>query len=403
MKTVPLYYKDPDQFEFTAQVIDLRPRPEGLQVLLDRTLFYPEGGGQPSDHGTIAGIGVIDVRKEEGEIWHTLKTGDSPPSLSPGDEINGLVDRARRDDYRQQHTGQHIVSAAFTKTGDYPTVSVHQGETVTTIEIGVPEIGLDDILAAEALANRVISQNRPIHFHWTDRAGLESFDLRRPTSQEGSIRIVEIEDFDQAACGGVHFNTTGQVGLIKYLGHEKIRGHVRTLWAMGNRALADYQRRVEVCGALTELTSAPLEELPRRVEEILLESSRRQAALREANHRTAEVLTRQLLGGNEKGILTAPLRENKEVFREISQLLTRQEGLRFCLTNIPPEEPDRLFWYMGHGDGVALPFGEMRGTLLPLIDAKGGGKPPLYQGAGNLPDGESAFLNGFKISCKTGD
>jgi alanyl-tRNA synthetase len=397
MKTVPLYYKDPDQFHFSARVVKLRPCPQGFQVLLDRTLFYPEGGGQPPDHGTIGGIGVIDVRKEEGEIWHSLAAGEVPPSLSPGDEVDGTVDESRRNDYRQQHTGQHIISAAFTKIGDFPTVSVHQGEAVTTIELAVPEISDGDILAVEALANRVVNENRPLHFHWTDREGLESFDLRRPTSQEGSIRIVEIEDFDQAACGGVHFHSTGPVGLIKYLGHEKIRGQVRTIWAIGDRALSDYQRRVEVCGALTELTSSPLEELPRRVEEILQENSRRQAALKETNRRIADFLTREILDRKQNNILTASLRENKEVFREISQILTRVEDLRFCLTNIPPEEPERIFWYMGHGDGGTLPFGELKGDLLPLIQGKGGGKPPLYQGAGDLIKGEAEFLEAFRV------
>jgi len=401
MKTVPLYYKDPDQLEFSARVVDLRPHPKALQVLLDRTLFYPEGGGQPPDHGAIGGIQVVDVRKEGGEIWHTLATEDNPPSLSPGETVQGIVDESRRNDYRQQHTGQHIISAAFMKIGDFPTVSVHQGEAVTTIELAVPEISREDILAAEALANQVVNENRPVHCHWTDQAGLESFELRRPTAQEGSIRIVEIEDFDQVACGGVHFRSTGPVGLIKYLGHEKIRGHVRTLWAIGNRALADYQRRVEVCGTLAELTSAPLEELPRRVEEILRESTRRQAALKEANRRTAELLSREILEGAENGILTASMRENKEVFREMSQILTRQEGLRFCLTNITPEEPNRIFWFMGHGDGGNLPFNQIQADLLPLIQAKGGGKPPLYQGAGDLPDGEAAFLDQFRALIQT--
>lgn len=402
MKTVPLYYKDPDQFVFNARVVDLRPHSRGTEVLLDRTLFYPEGGGQPSDQGTLEGKPVVDVRKVGGEIWHILETGDVPPSLSPGDEVQGIVEESRRNDYRQQHTGQHIISAAFMKTGDFPTVSVHQGETVTTIELAVPEISLEDALAVEALANRVVNENRTLHFHWTDREGLESFDLRRPTAQEGSIRIVEIEDFDQVACGGVHFLTTGPVGLIKYLGHERIRGQVRTVWAIGDRALDDYQRRVEVCDALTELTSAPLEELPRRMEEILLENSRRQAALKEANRRTAEVLTREILSGEEKGVLTVPLRENKEVFREISQNLTRREGLRFCITNILPEEADRIFWFMGHGDGGSLAFNDIRKELLPLIQGKGGGKPPLYQGAGDHPGGEEAFLHHFRAFTETG-
>ena len=402
MKTVPLYYKDPDQFQFSARVVKLRPHPQGLQVLLDRTLFYPEGGGQPPDHGTIGGIDVIDVRKEDGEIWHTLAPEGNPPSLSLGDEVNGVVDESRRNDYRQQHTGQHLISAAFTKRGNFPTVSVHQGETVTTIELAVPEISREDALAVEALANKLVNENRPLHFHWTDREGLESFDLRRPSSQDGSIRIVEIENFDQVACGGVHFQSPGPVGLIKFLGSEKIRGQVRTIWAIGNRAMGDYQRRVEVCDALTELTSAPLEELPRRVEEILQESNRRQTALKEANRRTAEVLARELLSRAEGDILTAPLRENKEVFREISQILTRQERLRFCITNIPADEPEKIFWFMGHGAEESLPFGTIKAALLPLIDAKGGGKPPLYQGAGNLPGGESDFLESFRNSCETG-
>lgn len=141
---------------------------------------------------------VSDVRKEDGRIWHYLAR--LPESAGNG-TVSGEVDRSYRDDFRQQHTGQHILSAAFMKVGNYPTVSVHQGEQTTTIEFGAPEIPQEEIDAAEELANRIVTENRPVRFHRTDPEGLSDFQLRRPTKQTGSIRVVEIEDFDQAACG----------------------------------------------------------------------------------------------------------------------------------------------------------------------------------------------------------
>ena len=162
-----------------------------------------------------------------------------------------------RFDYRQQHTGQHILSSVFMNLGNYPTVSIHQGQDLTSIEFESSDIDSEFILKAEERANELICRNTPVKIHITDREGLARFPIRRPTEQQKEIRIVEIVDVDMAACGGLHLNSTGEAGFIKYISSEKIRGNTRTFWKIGRRALKDYRQKTEITSELSVLFSRP--------------------------------------------------------------------------------------------------------------------------------------------------
>jgi len=398
MKTTPLYYTSPDLLAFTARILEIKPDVRGVRVLLDQTAFYPRGGGQPADRGTLGGFPVLDVQKTDEEIWHIL------PQAPETEEITGAVDGEYRMDYRQQHTGQHILSAAFLRACGYATVSVHQGEDSTSIEFAVPDIPREDLIRGEEEANRIIRQNLPVNTHWTDSEGLKDFRLRRPSKHQENIRVVEIEGIDQAACGGLHLSSTGETGLVHLTGVEKIRGNTRTLWKIGNRAYGDYRDKTELLQNLSVLFSVPPEETADKAREL---SEQFQALRREIHRlkdRTAALLAAGFLGtlqeetslskGTSLSTLICVLEEeDREIFTLTGQHLSGKENLKFCLVN---REKEKLTWIVGHGPGTDLPFEQIRQDLLPLILGRGGGRSPLWQGIGTGGSGLNEFLTGFR-------
>jgi len=411
MKTVPLYYEDPSLLEFQARILEIRTREDSVLVLLDRTAFYPRGGGQPADRGTLGGLPVLDVTKSGEEIWHHLSglppaaAGKDAPEgegraadlLQAGTVLTGSVDPGHRREYQEQHTGQHILSAAFLEIGGYPTVSVHQGTDYTTIEFSVPEIPREDLLRGEDRANQIITENRPVLLHWTDSDGLEDFRLRRPSKHQENIRIVEIPGVDQAACGGLHLSSTGQAQLVRLISTEKIRGNIRTFWKIGRRAHEDHREKTACLAGLSALLSVPPEQAAEKAREIweqLQETRKEFQRLREELVRSR---ARELAGATEDSTpgapLTAVLEEDPEMFRMLGRELAFRRHLRFCLVNLRGKE---FFWLLGHGEEAALPFPRIREELLPLIGGRGGGKPPLWQGAGSHPGGIAPFLEAFR-------
>ncbi|MGH7732057.1 MAG: alanyl-tRNA editing protein, partial [Candidatus Eiseniibacteriota bacterium] len=244
MSSERLYYDDAYTARFTARVAalgELRGRPA---VELERTYFYPESGGQEADRGTVAGTPVTDVQADaEERVWHALDPVGAAPD--PGSEVACEVDWARRFDHMQQHTGQHVLSAALERVLSAPTISSHLGVERSTIEVALPGTDWRAIERVEDAANRVVWEDRPVERHWTDASGLARFKLRKPPQVAGRIRIVEIPEWDVSACGGTHTRRTGEVGVIKIVGWEKLRGNLRLEFLCGGRALRDHAWRTE--------------------------------------------------------------------------------------------------------------------------------------------------------------
>ncbi|MFO8065420.1 MAG: alanyl-tRNA editing protein [Spirochaetota bacterium] len=394
--TKAIYYEDPHKTRFEARVISTEAAAKNrVWVELDRTCFYPEGGGQPADRGWIQDIAVQDVKKADGRIYHLLAEEPS------GEIVEGRVDEEMRIDYMQQHTGQHIISAAMVEVGGYETVSVHQGEEYTTVEFSAENIPAEDLERAESLANEIVGENRPVNTFHAESNQAGELGLRRPPKFDGTIRIVEIEDFDRVACGGVHATRTGAVGIIKLVGTERIRGNVRTIWKIGDRAFDDYRLKTEVVNTLVDAFSAKPHELPERAAK--LEDNLKQAEWemgRLQKRLAGELAERLLAGATGEGprIVTHHFDgEPKELFREVAEALCERPGVAACLTN---EAEGRLQWIFLSSEGVTLDFAMVKTELLPIIEGKGGGKPPIRQGVGNRPEGAGelaqAFLNRFE-------
>ncbi|HEX2695560.1 MAG TPA: alanyl-tRNA editing protein, partial [Acidobacteriota bacterium] len=238
-ETKKLYYEDAYLTEFDARVVERRDVEGRPAVVLDRTAFYPEAGGQSSDRGTLDGVAVVDVVDDGGTILHVLAVPIEAAA------VHGAVDRARRFDRMQQHSGQHILSQAFYEVLKGATLSFHIGDEVSALEIGVPKISDADLDRVEARANAVVFEDLEIRTYFVPEEEIGTVPLRKPPKkgEAGMIRVVEVDRFDHSACGGTHCRRAGEVGLIKVVKWEKIRGNLRFDFVCGGRALRDYQEK----------------------------------------------------------------------------------------------------------------------------------------------------------------
>ena len=232
METEKLYYADAFMRTFTATVLTCEPGKGGYLVTLDRTAFYPEGGGQPADHGTLNGAAVTDVHEKDGIVVHTVEK-----AVEIGENVTGAIDWARRFDHMQQHSGEHILSGILCHDYHCDNVGFHLGADTVTIDYNA-DITWEQALAAERKANEVIWADAPVEITFPAPAELEELDYRSKKALTGQVRIVTFPAADCCACCGTHVLRAGQVGLVKVLSCQKFREGVRMEILCGGRALA---------------------------------------------------------------------------------------------------------------------------------------------------------------------
>ena len=230
METKKLYYDDPFLHEFTARVLACEETKGGFAVVLDQTAFYPEGGGQPADHGTLGAVRVLDVREKDGVITH-LCDG----AFEPGETVRGALDWARRFDHMQQHSGEHICSGLICAQFHCDNVGFHMGADAVTIDFNA-EIAWDGLLELERRANAYIYEDHAIDIRFYRGAELEKVEYRSKKPLDGDVRIVSFPGADCCACCGTHVARSGQVGLVKFLSCQKFREGVRIELLCGERA-----------------------------------------------------------------------------------------------------------------------------------------------------------------------
>ena len=248
--TERLYYTDSYLREFRARVLD---RSDDA-VYLDRTAFYPTSGGQPHDVGSIAGVPVVDVLDEGERIAH--RTASAVASA----EVECRIDWPRRFDHMQQHSGQHLLSAVFIEQFGIETCSFHLGEEISTLDLEIPAIDLEKVVAAERRANEAVWENRPISVTYEDSAA--AGDLRKPAGRAGTIRIVSIHGLDRIACGGTHVRLTGEIGTILIRRLEKIRNNVRVEFLCGTRAIRRARADYDGLSRISQTLSTSLDDAP---------------------------------------------------------------------------------------------------------------------------------------------
>ncbi len=255
--TERLYYRDSYIQEFSARVVESAVLEDGAALVLDRTAFYPASGGQPCDLGTVAGLPVVDVQSEDERILHFVRGGVLPVDAS----VEGRIDWSRRFDHMQQHTGQHILSQAFLRTVGAPTASFHMSRETSTLDLTIGSLEPRQVEAAEDLANRIVFENRPVLIRFLEQEDLTGGSLRKVPARSGVLRIIEVEDFDRSACGGTHCRSTAEVGLIRVVGLERVRGQVRVEFVCGGRALVLLRRMGRVVDELAAMFSTGVDQL----------------------------------------------------------------------------------------------------------------------------------------------
>ena len=231
MDTVKLYYENAYTQDFTAVVESCEAVKNGFAVTLDRTAFYPEGGGQPADHGTLGEARVLDVHEKDGVVTHLCDR-----ALSVGAEVSGRIDWARRFDHMQQHSGEHIISGLLCSTFHCDNVGFHMGADVVTIDYNAP-ITWEQALEVERRANAYIWADHPIRIWYPSAEELAALPYRSKKELTGAVRITEFPGADRCACCGTHVTSSAQVGLLKLLSCQKFRDGVRLELLCGQRAL----------------------------------------------------------------------------------------------------------------------------------------------------------------------
>lgn len=373
MPTEQVYYAEPYRKEIEATVVSV----DGNRVVLDRTICYPEGGGQPGDRGMLGDRPILDTRKgEDGAIVHLV----DHPACRPGDVVRVALDWPHRYFYMQMHAAQHLLSGLLFTHFGIGTVAIHEGEEVLTIETDRKRIEGAVCTDLESLANRTILEGHPIRYEVVSREEALSRHLRRTIKVAGDrIRLVVIDGVDQIACGGLHVADTREIALVQYVGQEEIRGHVRLIWHVGNTAVDDHRRNQELVGLLCALFSATKDDLVANARRTVEELKEERSLVQSLRTAMAGSEVRSLADG----VVTLDLSERPYGIKDFVQALEGDPDRALCVAK---ETDGRVQWAMMlTGRWRSFDFPAHRAELLGAVNGKGGGRAPLYQGSCSGP------------------
>jgi alanyl-tRNA synthetase len=372
-----LYYTDASCLTFDAVVTRVLMHEDKPAVILDRTAFYPTSGGQPFDIGRLGDVEVLDVVDRDEEIVHVLS---SP--LAEGLRVTGTIDADRRFDHMQQHTGQHVLSAAFDRLLGNRTVSFHMGAETCTIDLA-SDVAATDLSRVVAEANRIVWEDRPVTIRFVSEEEAAGLPLRKEPARTGALRLIDVENFDLSACGGTHVSRTGAIGMIAVLATERLRGGVRVTFVCGGRALRTLETyRDAVVGSVRILSVLP-PELPAAVERVHNESRDLRKAMGRLQERLAEVDAMRLVQEAEhvgalRLVATLIPGLDASGLKAMASAATREAGIVVVLVSDPP--PCSIV--IARSAGVAVDAGQALKTLASRFGGRGGGRPEMAQGGG---------------------
>lgn len=369
MTTEKLYYIDSHLFDFEATVLDCRQVEKGWAVILDRTAFFPEGGGQQADTGFIGAAPVRDVQERGGEILHFC--GEALPV---GAHLPCRVEREQRLVRMQNHSGEHIVSGLAHRLFGCENVGFHMGEDCMTIDFD-RELSWQQLMEVETLANEAVRENLPVLCSFPEGEALEKLEYRSKLELTENVRIVEIPGIDRCACCAPHVERTGEIGLIKILDAERHRGGVRLSLCCGMLALRDYRVKQENIAAISQALSAKRHETAGAVSRLLSEQQRSKERIAALSMELAWLKAER-----------CPVTEgNLCVFDNVLDEVALRE-----LVNLLMEKCGGIAAAFSGSDetGYRYIMGSRRVDLRRcakeinrLIDGRGGGKPQMIQGS----------------------
>ena len=380
METEKLYYADPFLTDFTATVLDCQPGKNGYLVTLDRTAFYPEGGGQPADHGVLDGAVVTDVHEKNSVILHNVDR-----AVEIGKTVTGTIDWGRRFDHMQQHSGEHICSGLICERFHCDNVGFHMGADIVTIDFNA-DISWEELLEIEAKANQYLYENHPIDIQFHRGAELEAIDYRSKKALEGDVRIVAFPGADCCACCGTHVLRSGQVGLVKFLSVQKFREGVRIEMVSGGRALAHCTAILDENTRVSQLLSAKPTETAGAVERLQRELYALRGRVAELEEGDFAQKAQQYAGAGDVLLVEGDM--SSESVRRLCAAVMETCGGRCAV-------------FAGADGSYKYAVGQKGGNLGPLVKAlnaalsgRGGGKPTFAQGS--VQADKSAILAFFQ-------
>lgn len=363
-----LYYESSYIKNFTASVTDCRERKDGRwEITLDQTAFFPEGGGQPWDTGTLGGADVLEVHERDGEVIHYT---DRP--LEAGSQVEGCLDWERRFDHMQGHSGEHILTGCIHRRFGYDNVGFHMGSEEITIDFNGLLTG-EELDEMEREANEAIYRNLPVQILTPSPEELENMEYRSKKELSGQVRITVIPGVDVCACCGTHVEHTGEVGLIKVLGMIHYKGGVRISLLCGRKALLHTAKRQKQIASLSVLLAAKQDEVPAAVERLKAEKEKLEMEL--SRMRQAQTEAKAAALPERSGGLA--------VFEEMDPVQLR----RYCTLLYEGGKGDIVLACARRGDGCLYVLGsskrDMRSfskKLNGLLRGKGGGSSLMAQG-----------------------
>ncbi|MBS4980157.1 MAG: alanyl-tRNA editing protein [Lachnospiraceae bacterium] len=383
--TEKLFYQDSHKSTFTAIVQEARQSENGYEIVLDRTAFFPEGGGQRSDTGILGGVSVIDVQEIDGKIIHY-----TDGALVEGAAVEGCIDWKERFSKMQQHTGEHIVSGLIHKMYGYHNVGFHLGTDCVTLDFNgvVPKENLHEI---ELLANEAVAANLPVQVLYPTEAELQKISYRSKIEIEGQVRIVVIDGYDVCACCAPHVKYTGEIGLIKLVGIQNYKGGVRISMLCGFRALEDYHQKEKNNREIAVMLSAKEYETAAEVTRLQEELAMKKTKIAELEKKVLEQKVEAL---DISGETVCLFEETDPVMtRELVNLLLKRGAKAAAVFSGTEEEGYR--YVLG---SRSLDVREAGKLLNEAFQGRGGGKPEMVQGTvkGQKEEIQAFLKHGWK-------
>ncbi|MCB5231091.1 MAG: alanyl-tRNA editing protein [Candidatus Cloacimonetes bacterium] len=386
-----LFYEESYLQKSSSTVVALKKVGELDAIILDSTIFYPEGGGQPGDRGFIDNLKVLDTQRIDNEICHLV---ENKGNLSVGSVVTIKIDWSHRYDYMQQHSAQHLLSGMFYTLFKIGTVSVHLGSDDFSIELDSLDIDDKTILKVEEEANKAVCSSELVSDSIYPDSEIPKLNLRRPIKVEGDVRIVKMGDYDRIACGGIHVKNLNEIRYIQFLRTERIRGHLRTFWVAGDRSVSLIRKNREIVDISGTLLSRGGEQVVDGIKEL-----QRQIVDCNYHYAVQSVKVAQLLFEKEAveienhsvAVFDATGWSDPE-FKALAEVLLNLNNV--ALAVVREQNGEKLQWMVAlkQDKEDSSFFKRVKEEALPLIEGKGGGRTPLWQGVGTKIGGKKEFL-----------
>ena len=368
METEKLYYADPFLKDFTATVLDCQPGKNGFVVTLDRTAFYPEGGGQPADHGALDGAAVTDVHEKNGVVLHNVDR-----AVEIGKTVTGTIDWVRRFDHMQQHSGEHICSGIICGRYHCDNVGFHMGTDIVTIDFNA-DIPWEELSEIEAQANRYICEDHPIDIQFHRGVELDAIDYRSKKPLEGDVRIVAFPGADCCACCGTHVLRSGQIGLVKFLSVQKFREGVRIELLCGKRALDYLSRTWEQAKAIGQRLSVKPVDAAAAVERLEGELSAAKLRCAQLEESVFAAIAQEQSGKGDVLLFQPPMKPDS--VRKLADAVAKTCG---GLAAVFAGEGTHFAYALGRADGQDI-SAQVK-AMNSALHGRGGGRNGFVQGS----------------------